>query len=99
VAVEKVRFPRNRPKVGDQKCISTKRSSFIRHPSPSIFSFDLDGGVFQHLEYPDSDLSGRLVVVADVLVRQDPNEEEDEEEQEDEGEGGRNEDDTDGYSE
>jgi len=43
--------------------------------------------------------SGRLVVVADVLVRQDPNEEEDEEEQEDEGVRNEDDNDADGYSE
>ncbi len=53
-------------------------------------------------EYLDSDPSDRSVV-ADVLVRQEPDEEEDEEEEEDEGDGKEDDDDDDkdddGYSE
>ncbi|HEX4921264.1 MAG TPA: hypothetical protein VFV92_11055, partial [Candidatus Bathyarchaeia archaeon] len=56
-----------------------------------------------HPEWPDSDPSDRSVA-ADVLLRQEPDEEEDEEEDEDEDEGDSKEDDDDddqdgGYSE
>ncbi len=37
VAVEKVSHGQNHPKLGDQKCIASGRSSFIGHPSASIF--------------------------------------------------------------
>jgi hypothetical protein len=47
----------------------------------------------------DSDPLGGLVVVADVLIRQDPHEKEDKEEEEDERERGKDNDDVDGYSE
>ena len=48
VAVEKVRFPEIRLKMGDQKCICGRRKSFIGHPSASIFRRDLWERVFQH---------------------------------------------------
>jgi hypothetical protein len=54
-----------------------------------------------HLECPDSDPSDRLVA-ADVLLRQEPDEEEDEEEGEGDGDGKEDDDDDqddDGYSE
>jgi hypothetical protein len=55
-----------------------------------------------HPEYPDSDPSDR-VVAADVLLRQEPDEEEEEDEDEGEGkegdDGDGKEDDNDGYSE
>ena len=52
-----------------------------------------------HPERPDSDLSDHSLA-ADVLLRQEPDEEEDEEEDEGDGkEGGDNEGDDDGYSE
>lgn len=55
-----------------------------------------------HPECPDSDPSDRPIA-ADILLRQEPDEEEDEEEEEDEDEGDGKEDDDndkdDGYSE
>ena len=38
MAVEKVCFSKNRPRVGDQKCIRSRRSSFIGHLARRFFS-------------------------------------------------------------
>jgi len=51
-----------------------------------------------HPECPDSDPSDRSIA-ADVLLRQEPDEEEDEEEDEDEDNGKEDDDQDDGYSE
>jgi len=48
VGVEKVPFPEIRPKLGDQKCLRGRRSSFKGHPSASVFWRNLCERVFQH---------------------------------------------------
>jgi hypothetical protein len=58
VAVEKVRFPEIRLKMGDQKCICGRRKSFIGHPSASIFRRDLWERVFQHPRLLSPTMSG-----------------------------------------
>jgi hypothetical protein len=47
VAVEKVPFLEIRIKLGDEKCIPSRRKSFIRLPSATFFWADLCERVFQ----------------------------------------------------
>ena len=46
MAVEKVRFPEIRLKMGDQKCIRGRRKSFIGHPSARRFFGVISGREF-----------------------------------------------------
>ena len=49
MGVEKVRFSESQLKMGDQKCIPSRRKSFIGHPSATVFQQDLRDRVFQQL--------------------------------------------------
>jgi len=58
VAVEKVGFAEIRLKMGDQKCIRSRRESFIGLPRATVFQRNFRERLFQQLHRPSSRRNG-----------------------------------------